>query len=253
MEEDTPQIVVTDDVTEPSVNVDASARQEKLLGFNPEHVIGDTFNLVQDYCCDAVDDFSKAIRTQQLASDEGSYALLDKGVEELLKRCEGRSKVYLERFERFSREHCFSVPIGLLAEDEEAALQECSTSDHTDEEESALDERLQQLRCKIAAARSATEALRNEKTLLQKELDECGPVSTALMEVSGAENMQAGIKNITDKVKDLRQLASTLEKYRGVEPLTECRGNIDLQLQPNAEKRVPLEDLCSLNNQLLHK
>jgi len=244
---------VAKDETPPSTTVGVSAREQKLLGFNPEHVIGDAFNLVHDYCCDAVDDFAKTIRKQELASDESSFAVLNAGVDELLQRCEARSQVYLERFEHYSREHCFSVPLGLLPEDEEAALQECSTSEHTEAEEKALDEELQLLRCQIASARSVSEALRNEKVLLQKEIGVCGASSAALMEAASGENLNTGTQNVTDKVADLRNLASSVGKYRACAPFTERGGNIDLQLQSNPETRVPLEDLCSLNNQLLQQ
>ena len=38
---------VAKDETHPSTTVGVSAREQKLLGFNPEHVIGDAFNLVR--------------------------------------------------------------------------------------------------------------------------------------------------------------------------------------------------------------
>lgn len=192
-----------------------STKQSSLLGFDLEVVLGDSHNVVQDYCSDAMEDFSKSVRGTLVQNDEASIALFDEGVRLLHAKLIERSKVKLQLFESYARENCFSIPRGLVAEQQQDAGTDWTNKlkeyaqDEEDGSELALTEELQELRCKIAKARSCTADMRRQAAELMSELDQCGDAHSRLAAMSSV--ITSGIGRVQSEKEKLSVACEAVE------------------------------------------
>jgi hypothetical protein len=56
----------------------------------------------------------REIRRAQLAGDEGTYKVLQAGLEAVQQRNEANKAAALDRLESYARQHCLNVPVGLM-------------------------------------------------------------------------------------------------------------------------------------------
>ncbi|KAK3265554.1 hypothetical protein CYMTET_25771 [Cymbomonas tetramitiformis] len=213
-----------------------STQRSCILGFDSEVVLSDSHNVVQDYCSDAMEDFSKSVRGTLVQDDEASVALFHEGVRLLHAKLIERSKVKMQLFENYARENCFSIPCGLVAGQQQDAGTDLTNKlkEYAQEEEDgselALTEELQELRCKIAKARSCTADMRRQAAELTSELEQCGDMHSRLAAMSSV--IASGIGRLESEKANLSAACEAVE----------C-------LQKAAARKVP-QELMELNGVL---
>mmetsp|Transcript_35952 Transcript_35952/g.49910 ORF Transcript_35952/g.49910 Transcript_35952/m.49910 type:complete len:204 (-) Transcript_35952:82-693(-) len=179
-------------------------------------VLEDTFNVVLDYCSDVVEDFSKALRNVDFASDETTYKLLNQGVHRVHNKLEARCSECLGRFLDYSRAHCFSLPAGLLPTNSDRGLnaeRDRVAEEEEEEEERALDAELDLLRCRLAAANAREGELRRLRHSLEEEKAKCGAVSSALQDITNAELSFSDVNTVTEKENDLQKYLLDMHNF----------------------------------------
>lgn len=236
----------------------------RALGFDPDALLGDTYNMVQDYCCDAMDNYNQAIR--YMACDDSSYQLFSQGVDALHAKCEEHNHECLLRFEQYAQENCLSVPVGLtlpeVGSDSTQPLNpngEESTSDQHNAsavDERALDHELQTLMEKLVRARTATDELRKEQATLQQDLAQYDSLATAFRGVVKDTRVDpTELDRITVRGRELHKKVLAVERMNPAAPgrgpvLSESAHNIDFSMHSAVAKGVSVHNLKHLNAQL---
>ena len=142
---------------------------------------------VETYAADGFDTLEQCIRTQMMEGPLGNRAhheRIQKGLDALYQHAQRNISKHFSQFSSRASRRCFTVPHEIVKLPSDFSEKTMHTVEHLPacsvEEEEALDERLENLRRRIAKSRAVTMRSKSELTGLTKEIEMHGDLTKKL-------------------------------------------------------------------------
>ena len=180
---------------------------------------------VETYAADGFDTLEQCIRTQMMEGPLGNRAhheRIQKGLDALYQHAQRNITKHFSQFSSRASRRCFTVPHEIVKLPSDFSEKTMHTVERLPacsvEEEEALDERLENLRRRIAKSRAVTMRSKSELTGLAKEIEMHGDLTKKLGEVPEValreknENAWEGAKACRSVVETAKRLQPLLHQ-----------------------------------------
>jgi len=194
------------------------AREEQFFGFSPSTFLDGVVNCVTDYTADALDAAENRLKEEKTVKNKEAEKQTEQSLNKVLEIYKKNIDQNFDKFELYVLNNVLRIPEHVVLPKASRSVPAVPTS----AQESKLDEDIEVLRKKIAAAKYVNNSLRQQNERLAKEVVDLTPHAEKLRAISQlcahTKDMPAAMEKIVASAAELAKLLETVKEATEVEP-----------------------------------